>query len=416
MLAQHDVLVRDTLGRYGGETIDAEADAFFYAFRRARDAVRGAVELQQTVSQARWPDGTAVRLRIGIHTGETGYHGLDVVRAARISGVAAGGQTLVSSATRDLAADALGDVAFDDLGEFRLRDLERPEHVFQVTAPGLRDSFPPLGTAGAARVMTVAGREQELAEAAGAVLETEERRVRLFRRSRVVAFAGGLLVVAALVAVIVAVTGGSGSGDIAVLPNSVVAIDAGSGKPVADVPLGGRPVAITAGAEGVWVANADDGIVSRIDPKRHQIVKRIGLGADVNALATGFGSVWVAGGNDETLFRIDPADAGILAKLQFGDADPLRPKPVFFVVAGRKGIWVTRGRQLLEINPATNRRGLVVTLPGNPVDLGSRRRQRLGEPRGRAARARRRGLGHVHERHRFPAPRSRPSSPRTPSG
>ncbi len=100
-------------------------------------------------------------------------------------------------------------------------------------------------------------------------------------------------------------------------------------------------------------------------------MKRIGLGADVNALATGFGSIWVAGGNDETLFRIDPADAGILAKLQFGDADPLRPKPIFFVVAGRKGIWVTRGRQLLEINPATNRRGLVVTLPGNPVDLAA---------------------------------------------
>ncbi len=364
-VAQHDRLVRDTLERNGGEAIDTEGDAFFFAFRRARDAVRGAVDLQRAVGQA------DVRVRIGIHTGETGYHGLDVVRAARISGAAHGGQTLISSATRDLVGGALEDVAYEDLGEYRLRDLERPEHVFQLTAPGLPDTFPPLDPGGAARVMTIGGREQELAEAAGAALETEERRVRLFRRSRVVAVAGGLLVVAALVAIVLAVTGGSGSGDIAVLPNSVVAIDAGTGKPVGDVPIGGRPVAVTAGAEGVWVANADDGIVSRIDPKQHRIVKRIGLGADVNALATGFGSVWVAGGNDETLFRIDPAQGAIQAELQFGNADPLRPKPIFFVAAGTKGIWVTRGRQLLEIDPATNRLRRRVSLPGNPVDLGA---------------------------------------------
>ena len=364
-VAHHDRLVRDTLERHGGEAIDAEGDAFFFAFRRARDAVGGAVELQRGMGQ------TDVRVRIGIHTGETGYHGLDVVRAARISGAAHGGQTLISSATRDLVGGALEDVAYEDLGEYRLRDLERPEHVFQVTAPGLPDAFPPLDPAGAARVMTIGGREQELAEAAGAALDTEERRVRLFRRSRVVAVAGGLLVVAALVAIALAVTGGSGSGDIAVLPNSVVAIDASSGKPVGDVPVGGRPVAVTAGAGGVWVANADDGTVSRIDPKHHQVVKTIGLGADVNGLATGFGSIWVAGGNDETVFRIDPAHDAIQAKLQFGTADPLRPKPVFFVAGGRKGVWVTRARQLLEIDPATNRLRREVSLPGNPIDLGA---------------------------------------------
>src|SRR4051812_8301463 len=363
VVAQHQRVVRETLGQHGGEAIDADAHAFFFAFRRARDAVRGAIDLQRAVGQA------DVRARIGIHTGETGYHGLDVVRAARISGAAHGGQTLISSATRDLVGGALDEAAFEDLGEYRLRDLDRPEHVFQVTAPGLPDAFPPLDPAGAARVMTIGGREQELAEAAGAALETEERRVRLFRRSRIVAAAGGLLVVGALIAVVLAVRGGSGSGEIAVQPNSVVAIDAGSGKPVGDAQIGGRPVAVTAGAEGVWVANADDGIVSRIDPKNHRVVKRIGLGADVNALASGFGSVWVAGGNDETLFRIDPAQGAIQAKLQFG-ADPLRPKPVFFVAAGRTGVWVTRGRQLLEIDPATNRRRRQLALPGNPVDLG----------------------------------------------
>jgi DNA-binding SARP family transcriptional activator len=368
VLAQHDGLVRETLGRYGGETIDAEADAFFYAFRRARDAVGGAVELQRTVAQARWPDGTAVRLRVGIHTGETGYHGLDVVRAARISGVAAGGQTLVSSATRDLVADAVDGAVFEDLGDIELRDLQRPEHVFQVTAPGLQAEFPPLGTAGIARVMAVGGREQELADAAGAALTTEERRVRLFRRSWVIAVAGALVLLAALVAIVLAVTGGTS--DVSVAPNSVVAIDEGSGKPVADVGIGGRPIAITAGPEGVWAANADRGTVSEIDPKGHGLLQTIGLGADVNAIAQGFGSVWVAGGNDETVFRIDPRQ-GVEAKLQFGRADPLRPEPVFFIATGRDGVWITRGRRLLEIDPATNRLRHQLALPGNPIDLAA---------------------------------------------
>ena len=357
-VAQHGRLVHETLERNGGEAIDAEGDAFFFAFRRARDAVRGAIELQR-----------ATPVRIGIHTGETGYHGLDVVRAARISGAAHGGQTLISSATRDLVGGSLPDATYQDLGEYRLRDLERPEHVFQVTAPGLAESFPPLEPADAARVMAIGGREQELAEAAGAALETEERRVRLSRGSRIVAAVGAVIVVAAAIAVVLAVTGGSGSGDIAVLPDSVVAVDARTGKPVGDAPIGGRPIALTAGAYGLWVANADDGTVSRIDPKDHKVIETIGLGADVNGIASGFGSVWVAGGNDETVFRIDPARGVIRAKLHFGKTDPLRPQPVFFIAAGSTGVWVTRGLRLLEIDPATNGVRQNLALPGDPIDL-----------------------------------------------
>src|SRR5438552_769068 len=81
----------------------------------------------------------------------TGYHGMDVVRAARISGSAHGGQILVSSATRDLVGDAVEGVSFRDLGEHRLKDIELPQRQFQVLAPGLTEDFPPPRTEDAAR-------------------------------------------------------------------------------------------------------------------------------------------------------------------------------------------------------------------------------------------------------------------------
>jgi DNA-binding SARP family transcriptional activator/streptogramin lyase len=376
LLEQHHRLLRGALEKHGGEAVDAKGDAFFFAFRRARDAVEGAIELQKSLAQAQWPDGATVRVRVGIHTGEpgigeTGYHGLDVVRAARISGAAHGGQILISSATRDLVGAALKDVSFDDLGAHRLKDLDRPEHIFQAVTADLPASFPPLATADSAHVMTIRGREGELAAAAEAVLETEERRARLFRRSRVVAVVGALLLAGAVAGVAIALTRGSGGGAVDVVPNSIAVVDTERGKLVADVPLGGRPVDIAVGDDAVWATNADDGTLSRIDPESRRVVKTIGLGADVNYVDVGFGSVWVAGGNDETLFRIDPGRNAVEATLRFGDADPLRPKPVFFVVAGREAVWITRGDSVLRIDPATNSVTGRVDLPAPAIDLGA---------------------------------------------
>ena len=80
-------------------------------------------------------EGGPIRVRVGLHTGEPvvtdeGYVGVDVHRAARIAGVAHGGQIVASRATRDLVPD--GD--FIDLGEHRLKDLARPERLYQVGA------------------------------------------------------------------------------------------------------------------------------------------------------------------------------------------------------------------------------------------------------------------------------------------
>ncbi len=387
LLEQHHRLVRTAFEEHGGEEIDSQGDAFFFAFRRARDAVRGAVDVQKRFGEAaHWPKGATVRIRVGIHTGEPGlaetiYHGLDVVLAVRISGAAHGGQTLVSSATHDLVGAALQDVTFEDLGEHRLKDLEHPQRMFQVVAPGLPTDFPPLETAGVARVMTIGGREQELAAAAEAALETKERRLRLFRRSRVVAVLGALVLAAAIAAAVVAIMSGSESA-VTVAPDSVAVLDKG-GKLVGDVPIGGRPVSLAVDDDAVWVANADDGTVLRIDPDSYEVVETIGLGADVNSVAVGFGSVWVAGGNDESLFRIDPDENAVEATLRFGKADPLRPDPVFFVAAGLEAVWITQGREVVRIDPRTNEVTKRIALPSPAVTASSSRRSRRPRRRGR---------------------------------
>ena len=135
-------------GRGGGgrREVDCRADEFFAAFRRAKDAVAAAAAGQSALEAHAWPDGAAVRVRMGLHTGEPAleggaYLGLDVSRAARICAVGHGGQTLVSQTTRELVATGS---ELRDLGAYSLAGLPHPERIFQLVVPGLRSDFPSL--------------------------------------------------------------------------------------------------------------------------------------------------------------------------------------------------------------------------------------------------------------------------------
>jgi class 3 adenylate cyclase len=136
VLADHRRLLREAFARYGGREIDTQGDSFFFVFPRARDAVAASVAGQRALAEHGWPEAGAVRVRIGMHTGEATldegrYVGLAVHRAARISAAGHGGQILVSGSTRDVVEDDLpSDQRLVDLGEHRLKDLPRPERVF----------------------------------------------------------------------------------------------------------------------------------------------------------------------------------------------------------------------------------------------------------------------------------------------
>ena len=150
VLEEHNDLIRQALGAHHGSEMDSAGDGFFYVFQSAQEAVEAAVDAQAAMAAHAWPSDGQVRVRMGLHTGEaqtgaSGYTGIDVHRAARIGAAGHGGQVLLSHTTHGLVADSLpAGVALVDLGKHRLKDLPKPEHLFQVTADGMRSDFPAL--------------------------------------------------------------------------------------------------------------------------------------------------------------------------------------------------------------------------------------------------------------------------------
>jgi class 3 adenylate cyclase len=150
VVRDHRQLLREQLGDKGGTEVDTQGDAFFYSFPRARDAVAGAVAAQRALAGHEWPEGAAVKVRMGLHTGEPavgdeGYLGLDVVRAARICSAGHGGQILLSETTRALLGNELPEgVSVVDLGQQNLKDVQH-ERIYQLALDG-EQSFPPLKT------------------------------------------------------------------------------------------------------------------------------------------------------------------------------------------------------------------------------------------------------------------------------
>ena len=146
LISEHRRIIRSTFATHDGHEIDTQGDAFFYSFPRARGAVAAAIEAQRALTEAEWPRGVLVRVRIGLHTGEPtmgdeGYTGLDVVRAARIAAVGRGGQILLSDATRALLGDALPDgVAVRSIGQQRLKDIDTPEPLHELVIDGVAAS------------------------------------------------------------------------------------------------------------------------------------------------------------------------------------------------------------------------------------------------------------------------------------
>ena len=148
-LTDHRRIVREAIEAAGGTEIDTQGDSFFVAFPRAQDAVSAAVEIQRGLEAHVWPDDRKMRIRMGMHStdaarDEGGYVGIGVHRAARMCSAGHGGQVLLSSATAELLRDADTPLALIDLGLHRLKDIAEPEHLFQLTADGLIQQFPPL--------------------------------------------------------------------------------------------------------------------------------------------------------------------------------------------------------------------------------------------------------------------------------
>jgi predicted ATPase len=171
-LARHDAIVRDAIEAHGGYVFATGGDGFAAAFGSAPGAVAAAESAQAALGRESWPEGAALTVRMGLHTGVVeerngDYFGPTVNRAARIMAAGHGGQVLVSAATAGLA----GGVTLADLGAHAFAGLDTPERVYQLG----EESFAPLRSVGAvpsnlpAERSVFVGRERELAMVAGLV-------------------------------------------------------------------------------------------------------------------------------------------------------------------------------------------------------------------------------------------------------
>lgn len=177
-LARHDALAGEIVARHDGVLVKSrgEGDSLFLVFGAPHRAVAAALALQQAFHREPWPPETPLRVRMAIHTGEADlrggdYYGPTVNRAARLRAIGHGGQTILSAATHQFIRDALPpDVALRDMGTHKLKDLQRPEQVYQLLHPELPSEFVPLVSLNQLpnnlpqQLTSFIGRERELAE------------------------------------------------------------------------------------------------------------------------------------------------------------------------------------------------------------------------------------------------------------
>jgi len=175
-LAAHDEVLRAAVEDLGGMVIKTTGDGFLARFDEPAVAINAAIAAQRELARLNRTPGREIRVRMALHSGtaqarDGDYFGPALNRVARLLAIGHGGQVLLSAVTVSLAGDNIAvDAEMLELGDHRLRDLDQPEHVFQVTAPGLQRDFPPLRSVGSvqtnlpSQATSFVGRERELEE------------------------------------------------------------------------------------------------------------------------------------------------------------------------------------------------------------------------------------------------------------
>ena len=149
-MKRHDALIRSAIESSGGYVFKTVGDGFHGAFASALAAVVAAGEAQRALHAESWPDEVAIRARMAVHTGECeerdgDYFGPVLNRIARLEATAHGGQVVVSRSTAEVVRDRLpSGMTLVELGSHPLKDLERPEEIFQLALDGVPADFPPL--------------------------------------------------------------------------------------------------------------------------------------------------------------------------------------------------------------------------------------------------------------------------------
>jgi len=358
--AKFAALARDTIRASGGEVVELRGDEALCAFPSSRRALAAAVELQRRFRER--VDGEPVfplGIGIGIDAGEAvpvedGYRGGPLNVAARLCGIAAPGQILASDTVASLARRLEG-VRFVERRAARLKGLEKPVRVIEVVP---ETPLPPLPDVPAPR-----------------------KRGRL----ALVLAAAALVAACALTAGLLLLTGGSDGPES--VGNAIAAVDAGGD--VSYTEAGTTPSTIAVGEGAVWVLNADDRTISKVDPETRQIVKTFGTSGTTTDLAVGEGAVWIGNGSapagetfesvyTSSVARLDPTSADVTTAVALPDArsttsegSPPRLLGVSQIAVGAGAVWaINPDGTVSRIDPDTGDTKTIDVHAGSTIAVG----------------------------------------------
>ncbi len=345
-------LMDEVVREHQGTLQEVRGDEGLAVFDSARAALRCAVALQNRFGDGRLELGVGMGLDAGeaVPVQGGGFRGSALNLASRLCAQAGPGEILASQGVVHLASHLEG-IAYVGRRVLRLKGYAEPVRAVEVVA-----------------AERAPGRSRQMLRRAGRL-----RRRPALRRGAVVLVAGLVLAAGAIAAGVLLLTGGGEAALAAALPSSVVEIDPGSNKPVAQIAVGSSPANVAVGEGAVWVLNADDQTISRVDPKS-MLAKPFGIGTTPVGVAAGAGAVWIGNGTPSSIVptpvltsvsRVDPTTLGEQGKTALRGRGP-GGSPDSLAVT-RSGAWVINpDRSVSRLDPATG--DVADTVRSSPID------------------------------------------------
>jgi ABC-type transport system substrate-binding protein/class 3 adenylate cyclase/DNA-binding beta-propeller fold protein YncE len=335
LAARFAEVVQEQIEARGGRVVELRGDEALCVFTAPRAALRAAVDLQRRCAQELRADPTLpLAIGIGIDAGEAipvagGYRGGALNLAARLCAAAGRGEVLVSDGVVHLARRT-DEITYIDRGLRSFKGFDEPVHVLQLD---LNLDLP----------------------------DEESAAVTTWTPIRVASIAVAAVALVALL-VVVAATSLKGPHHPGTLGTNVVGMLDSSGHILAEVPLGGSPAGIAAGAGSVWATVRDRGRIVRIDPRAHIVIDTIPLHARApTGIAVGGGDVWVTDGGGGSVFWVNPDDTGAVQRIRVGQG----PGPIAF---GAGAAWVinTVDATLQRVDASSFKASSPVAVGGSP--------------------------------------------------
>lgn len=330
--------VRETVESHGGRLVELRGDEALVVFGSARQALRTATELQRRFAHLSTDDPSLpLRVGIGLDVGEAvavgeGFRGGALNLAARLCSLAKPGEVLLTDGVAHLARKVEG-IGYGDRGRISFKGIREPVHVMEARF--------------------------ELA------LPPDEQPLPWWRRSAFLVSAGALLCVVVAAVIVTTVIGfGSDATQERIGPNAVGEIDVDKAELIGEFPVGNGPSDIAVELDSLWVSNAFDGTVSRIDLRGDRPGTTIRVGGDPAGIAVGEDAVWVARESARSVVQINRESNTVVRTIAVGNGPAA-------IAVGAGSVWVANriDGTVSRLDPRTGRQARVIPIGGQLGDL-----------------------------------------------